>query len=251
MRIQHTPDLYTQYLHLSAILVDNGQSVRRGQPIGIEGNTGGPGSKHIHWSAHRGKAKDGGPSIPMSLIRFLGGSASSATLKCGDWTHPDPATAYTSNTEPAPPPEAARFTFAPFDPADDSAAGLFARVGRSPTGGDAELALLRALPDVGLNRYWLGAALEELKKNTEAEQILRRQQGRPDMPPETRPWLNLRLAELAAARDANSEARAFLEKCRAEAPQAGFQGRWDAVWTRVRPKAKETPPRGDGRAGDR
>ncbi len=204
VRIQHTPDLYTQYLHLSAILVDNGQSVKRGQPIGIEGNTGGPGSKHIHWSAHRGKSEDGGPSVPISRIRFFGGVA---ILKCGGWmqsTTPDPATMYVSETEPAPPPEAARFTFTPFNPADDSAQGLFARVARSSTGGDAELALLRALPDVGLNRYWLGAALEELKKNTEAEQILRRQQGRSDMPPVTRPWLNLRLAELAAARGANS-----------------------------------------------
>jgi hypothetical protein len=241
VRIQHTPDLYTQYVHLSAILVDNGQSVTRGQPIGIEGNTGGPGSKHIHWSAHRGKARDGGPSIPMSRIRFVGSSASAATLKCGDWMHsptPDPTTAYISDTEPARPPEAARFAFAPFDPADSSAPGLFARATRSPTGGDAELALLRALPDIGPNRYWLGAALEELKKNTEAEQVLRKQLGRPGFPSETQPWLNLRLAELAAARGANSEARKFLERCRAEALQAGFQGRWDAVWTRVRPKAK-------------
>ena len=241
VRIQHTPDLYTQYLHLAAILVDNGQSVRRGQPIGIEGNTGGPGAKHIHWSAHRGKAREGGPSIPMSRIRFVGSSASSATLKCGDWTHspkPDPATEYISDTEPAPLPETARFTFAPFDPADGSAPGLFARATRSPNGGDPELALLRELPDVGTNRYWLGAALEDLKKNREAEQVLRKQLGRSDIPSETQPWLNLRLAELAAARGANSQARAFLEKCRAEALQAGFQGRWDAVWTRVRPKAK-------------
>jgi hypothetical protein len=241
VRIQHTPDLYTEYLHLSAILVDNGQSVRRGQPIGIEGNTGGPGAKHIHWSAHRGKAGDGGPSVPMSRIRFLGGSVSAGALKCGDWMHsatPDPTTAYISDTEPAPPPEAARFTFAPFDPADGSAQGLFARATRSPTGGDAELALLRELPDVAVNRYWLGAALEELKKNTEAERVLRPLLGRSGIPSEMQPWLKLRLAELAAARGANADARAFLEKCRAEAPQAGFQGRWDAAWARVRSKMK-------------
>jgi hypothetical protein len=41
-----------------------------------------------------------------------------------------------------------------------------------------------------------------------------------------------------ASLGANSEARNFLQKCRAEALQAGFQGRWDAVWTQVRPKAK-------------
>jgi hypothetical protein len=236
VRIQHTPDLYTEYLHLSAILVDWGQSVRRGQPIGIEGNTGGPGAKHIHWSAHRGKARDGGPAIPMSRILFRGGSASSTDLKCGDWMRsrtPDPTTAYVSDTEPAPPPDAARFAFAPFNPEDDSAQGLFARAMRSPTGGDAEVAQLRALPDVGVNRYWLGAALEELKKNTEAEQILRKQRGRSGIPPVYQPWLTLRLAELAAARGAKAEARTLLEKCRAQALKAGFKDRWDTVWARV------------------
>jgi hypothetical protein len=240
VRIQHTPDLYTEYRHLSAVLVDWGQSVKRGQPIGIEGNTGGSAmSKHIHWSAHRGPALAGGPSIPMSRIRFRGGGTSSGALKCGGLgrTPPDPATAYVSDTEPVAPPGPARFTFKPFNPNDDSAAGLFARAVRSPNGGDAELGQLRALPDVGVNRYWLGAALEELKKNAESERVLRLQGKRPDLPSIYQQWTDLRLAELASARGGDAEARALLEKCRPTAEQQpDFKGRWDRAWKRAHAK---------------
>ncbi len=236
VRVQHGPDLYTQYLHLSAILVDWGQVVKRGQPLGIEGNTGGPGAKHIHWSVHRGNALHGGPSIPMSRIRFAGGAASSAELKCGDWTHapaPDPATAYLSDNEPVAPPEPARFRFAPFNPDNQSPQALFWRAARSPNGGNAELTQLRALPDVGVNRYWLGAALQELKKNAEAERVLRQQLGRPGLDATYQQWIALRLAELAAARGSNAEARALLEKCRAATVDPHFKERWDLVWTQI------------------
>jgi hypothetical protein len=240
VRIQHTPDLYTDYQHLSAVLIDWGQSVKRGQPIGIEGNTGGSAmAKHIHWSAHRGQALVGGPSIPMSGIRFRGGGTSFANLKCGGrWrTPPDPATAYVSDTEPVAPSDPTRFVFKPFNPDDKSAAGLFARALRSPNGGDAELGQLRALPDAGVNRYWLGAALEELKKNAEAERVLRLQGKRPDLPPIYRQWTDLRLAELAIARGGEAEARALLEKCRATAEQpSDFKDRWDLAWKRAHPK---------------
>ena len=151
---------------------------------------------------------------------------------------PDPATAYVSDTEPVAPPGPARFTFKPFNPDDDSAAGLFARAVRSPSGGDAEMGQLRALPDVGMNRYWLGAALEELKKNAEAEQVLRLQRKRPDLPPIYQQWTDLRLAELAIARGGDAEARALLEKCRATAEQdSGFKQHWDLAWKRAQPKA--------------
>jgi len=240
VRVQHTPDLYTEYRHLSAVLVDWGQSVKRGQPIGIEGNTGsGVMPKHIHWSAHRGRALEGGPSIPMSRIRFRGGGASSGAVMCGGlWrSPPDPATAYVSDTEPVAPPKPERFVFKPFSPDDKSAAGLFARAVRSRNGGDAELGELRALPDASVNRYWLGAALEELKKNAEAEQVLRLQRKRPDLPPIYQQWTDLRLAELATARGRDAEARALLEKCRATADQdSGFKQRWDLAWKRAQPK---------------
>jgi hypothetical protein len=171
----------------------------------------------------------------MSRIRFAGGTASSATWKCGDWgrsTLPDPKTAYVSDTEPAAAPEPVRFSFAPFNEGTASANDLYARAFQD---GDASLAKLRALPDVGVNRYWLGAALQELKKNAEAEQVLRVQDRRRDLPAEYQPWVKLRLAELASERGANGDARALLEKCRAK--DAGeyqyFKQRWDATWTRV------------------
>lgn len=243
VRVQHTPDLYTQYQHLSAVLINWGQPVKRGQPIGFEGNTGGANAKQIRWSAHRGTAVAGGPSIPMSRIRHLGGVASSSTWKCGDWlpsTTPDAAPAYRSDNVPVAPPDPVGFTFAPSKPNDLSkpdfglANRLYQRVFRSPQ----ELAKLRALPDVGDNRYWLGAALQELKKNAEAERVLRRQQGRPELNLANQQWIDLRLAELTAARGANREARALLEKCRAASDQPVFKQRWEAVWMRIRSKAK-------------
>jgi hypothetical protein len=241
VRVQHTPDLYTQYLHLSAVLVNQGQRVKRGQPIGIEGNTGGAGPKHIHWSAHRGKAVDGGPSIPMSRIRFLGGAASSATWKCDDWTRagpPDPTTAYVSDNEPVAPPDPVGFGFKPFMPDDGTAVGLLVRVRRSPQDSDTALAQLRALPDADYNRYWLGVALQELKKNAEAEQLLRLQRNRRDLALSYQYWIDLRLAELAAARGANGEARKLLEQCRPTYDWPDFRLRWELAWARVRPKAK-------------
>lgn len=90
VRVQHDASTYTQYAHLSAILVHAGESVRRGQPIGIEGNTGAAGSKHLHWSAHRGDAKVGGPSVPMARVRLAGKTASSDQIICGDWSHGKP-----------------------------------------------------------------------------------------------------------------------------------------------------------------
>ncbi|HSY41829.1 MAG TPA: M23 family metallopeptidase [Polyangia bacterium] len=236
VRLQHGPDLYTQYLHLSAILVNAGQVVRRGQPLGIEGNTGGPGAKHIHWSLHRGNALQGGPAIPMSRIRFQGGWGSYADLKCGDWLHssaPDPATAYVSDNEPVVPPELARFRFAPSNPDAKSPQAIFQRVFRSQTGGNAELAELRALPDAGVNRYWLGAALQELKKNAEAERVLRQQQGRSFYDPTYQQWIALRLAELSAARGSTAEARTLLEKCRAATIDPYFNERWELVWKQI------------------
>jgi predicted esterase len=94
VRVQHDPGLYTQYAHLSAILVRDGDAVRRGQPIGIEGNSGAAGAKHLHFSAHAGDASVGGPSVPIAQLRLAGGQVvSSDQLTCGDWSHGKPVTA--------------------------------------------------------------------------------------------------------------------------------------------------------------
>jgi len=68
-----------------AIFVDAGQKVRKGEPIGIEGNSGGAGAKHIHFSVHRGKALEGGPSVPFTSLATGTGVQSSESLRCGFW----------------------------------------------------------------------------------------------------------------------------------------------------------------------
>jgi hypothetical protein len=177
----------------------------------------------------------------MSRIRFLGGTASSATLKCGDTSRsasPDPETAYLSDTAPVAPPNPNRFGFLPFKAEDGSALGLLERVRMYPQDSNTALAQLRALPDVAENRYWLGVALQELKKNAEAEQVLRLQQGRASLAPIYQQWIDLRLAELATARGADKEARALLEKIRGANDREDFKQRWEQAWARLLAQAK-------------
>jgi hypothetical protein len=46
--VRHASGLTTRYLHLSRVLVDVGQAVRRGEPIGLSGNTGNSSTPHLH-----------------------------------------------------------------------------------------------------------------------------------------------------------------------------------------------------------
>jgi len=87
VRVDHGSGFYTQYAHLSAILVHDGASVVRGQPIGIEGNSGAAGPKHIHWSLHKGEAANlpTAPTVPMPSISHAGGVVGAFDLPCGDW----------------------------------------------------------------------------------------------------------------------------------------------------------------------
>ena len=148
VRVQHDATTYTQYAHLSAILVHSGDKVRRGQPIGIEGNTGAAGAKHLHWSAHRGDAKRGGDSVPMARIRLAGKTVSSAELVCGDWSHQKPITdAMRLRSETQLVPQAAQYgfhagpTFVPLGPRvcgkGLSALGADTCVALPPTSGGA------------------------------------------------------------------------------------------------------------------
>lgn len=117
VRVQHPGGVYTQYAHLSAILVHDGARVARGQPIGIEGNTGMAGAKHLHFSAHRGDARAGGPSVPMARLRLAGRTVASSELRCAEWSHgkpPGPANLLVSETRRLPSEE--RFGFRALPP---------------------------------------------------------------------------------------------------------------------------------------
>ena len=48
--IDHGLGLHSMYFHLSEVLVEEGQPVRRGQLIGRVGSTGRATGPHLHWS---------------------------------------------------------------------------------------------------------------------------------------------------------------------------------------------------------
>lgn len=116
VRVQHGPDHYSQVAHLSAILVHTGQEVEVGTPIGIEGNSGNAGPKHLHVSLHRGDARvpATGPSLPIQRLVVEGAVLDAANIVCGDWSwnaEPDRATLLVSRTPLARGPD--RFGFSP------------------------------------------------------------------------------------------------------------------------------------------
>lgn len=52
VRILHQNNLASQYAHLEKILVADGQYVKKGQAIGIEGYSGNAGARHVHFDVH-------------------------------------------------------------------------------------------------------------------------------------------------------------------------------------------------------
>ncbi|MBP5612106.1 MAG: M23 family metallopeptidase, partial [Bacteroidales bacterium] len=55
--VDHGNGYLTHYAHLSRIIVRVGQTVKRGQVIGLVGNTGGTSGPHLHYEVHKnGKA---------------------------------------------------------------------------------------------------------------------------------------------------------------------------------------------------
>lgn len=68
--LQHDNNIYTMYAHLSAQKVSAGQTVGRGQVIGLMGSTGQSTGTHLHFSAINGMPYEGGTFFnPMSLFR--------------------------------------------------------------------------------------------------------------------------------------------------------------------------------------
>lgn len=61
--IEHDNNIRTRYLHLSKFLVRKGQRVKRGQVIGLTGNTGRVTGPHLHYEFH----VNGRPANPMKV----------------------------------------------------------------------------------------------------------------------------------------------------------------------------------------
>lgn len=64
--IDHGQGLYTTYLHLSKVSVKVGETVNRGEVIGLVGKTGRSTGPHLHWSARLNKAR----IDPLKLLSF-------------------------------------------------------------------------------------------------------------------------------------------------------------------------------------
>ena len=64
--IDHGMGLRTRYAHLSKVLVNVGERVSRGRPLGLVGETGRTTGPHLHYELYRG----GQPVDPLS-IRFV------------------------------------------------------------------------------------------------------------------------------------------------------------------------------------
>lgn len=65
--IDHGEGLYTSYMHLSKILVNHGEEVKKGDRIGLVGATGRATGPHLHWSARLNYAR----IDPVSLLELF------------------------------------------------------------------------------------------------------------------------------------------------------------------------------------
>lgn len=81
IKILHSGGYYSFYAHLEKVLINNGQFVKQGDPIGIEGATGLAGHRHLHWSVQKlpGKNKEewekqiswAGISVPFNFKAYI------------------------------------------------------------------------------------------------------------------------------------------------------------------------------------
>lgn len=201
VHVDHGTGVFTHYAHLSAILVSWGERVKRGQPIGIEGNTGAAGGKHIHFSLHMGDPTKVGPSVPINWLRVKGRVIAERDLHCGDWTKSNdvrPETRLDSETARLPGPKG--FTYS-----TQMAAYRMATSGDPEVRHHAEEAL-RKLTDPEA-RYWLGAALQVDGSFDESRRVL---EPIIDAKQWIGKWARLRLAEIALAQHRNDDARKLL-----------------------------------------
>ncbi|MGG1553586.1 M23 family metallopeptidase [Paenibacillus ferrarius] len=62
--VEHSKGLETEYMHLNKMLVKRGESVSKGQQIGLVGSTGRSTGSHLHYEVH----KNGVPISPMPYL---------------------------------------------------------------------------------------------------------------------------------------------------------------------------------------
>jgi hypothetical protein len=218
VRIQHSRVVYSQVAHMSSILVQDGQRVERGDVLGLEGNTGNAGAKHIHWSLHLGsaRARIPSPTIPFLRIRLrVGGQekeVSSFDLPCGDFQdnpNPDPASLLESENRPGrfPPTKFGHLTWL-----DEAVRAIKSR---DPSARRRAIVTLRDhYSEEPTAPYWIGVAyLAGGDAHTALEELWRaRNRAEAGVgPPWLRPWCLIMLAEIFIRRQNGTEARNLLQ----------------------------------------
>ncbi|ANV85807.1 hypothetical protein AWQ21_14845 (plasmid) [Picosynechococcus sp. PCC 7003] len=67
--LKHQNNLFTRYAHMSTQKVDQNQTVKKGQLIGLEGSTGGSTGAHLHFEVRDGD-RFGTPLNPRNYVNF-------------------------------------------------------------------------------------------------------------------------------------------------------------------------------------
>jgi Peptidase family M23 len=213
VRLQHGSDLFTQYAHLSAILVNDGQQVRRGDPIGVEGNTGAAGPKHLHFSLHRGDAsrlEHPSPSLRMRLRVRGSGVVDSLALRCRKAAPdggPAPETVYVSDNRLGRAPARIGHTSLRRLALEHAVGLIF-----WPTTRKEGITRLRAAPYEPVARYWLAVALDLDGNAGSARPIFSALADGQTGPAWIRRWSRLRMAEIDALAGRTAQARQLLER---------------------------------------
>lgn len=95
IKILHEGGYYSFYVHLDHPLIANGELVKKGQPIGVEGWTGAAGHRHLHWSIQKIPGSNqaewekriswDGESVPFQFKALVNGVVTTVdtfTFKC-------------------------------------------------------------------------------------------------------------------------------------------------------------------------
>jgi hypothetical protein len=86
VRLAHAGGYLSIYAHLSHVLVRQGESVKKGTPVGIEGASGRAGTRHLHFGIHR-------PAGLKEVLKNPGWTGLSVPfrmrLRYGDRDHPE------------------------------------------------------------------------------------------------------------------------------------------------------------------